>query len=1138
MAVVLMVFAAIPAVGQSQQVRLNTKSPTVKMAINVIGKQTGMSVDYAGNALRMDRKMALSSLSLPLSELMESMLDGTGYTYSISGRHIVVEPKQAKSQEQRPQQQDKMRVSGRILDENGEPIIGATVKEKGTGNGTVTDLDGNFSLEVEKGSRLVVSYIGYTTSEVAAKNSVNLSLGRDLQELDEVVVVGYGTQKKRDLTGAISSVKGGDLELDGVASVAHALSGKAAGLYIKQNSAQPGGGVDILVRGAGSVNAGNDPLYVVDGFPVAKLDQSNGGDTKMDPGTQSVLNFLNPNDIESIEVLKDASATSIYGARAANGVVLITTKRGKTGAPRLNYAYNYTFQKYSDTYDMLSLGEWMQMRNEISMETWMWNNQVAPYGTNTMAQAQAQPQNGVGHVYPYTEAQISAAGVGTDWLGLITRNGSVDEHNVSLQGGSDKTQYMLSFNYYKNNGIIRNSGMTRYTLKANIDQAFLNIFKAGLNLTMTRINNQNTQLGSGQYENSGIIRSAVAMSPEVKAYDEELKTYPVNPLQAKVPNPYSLLTNTDNGRTNRLLANLFVEARPLKELLLRVNLGIDHANMDRKTYQPRTTVNGNDLSGVAYIYNKNNDQYLAEATATYTKQFADIHSLNLLAGTSYEQFNYDDSELGNNNFLTDAFLYNNIDAGAGTKIVKSNATKNTMQSFFLRAAYVLKDRYLLTATLRADGASVFAKNNKWGYFPSVALGWTASEEPFLRNVNWLSNLKFRLSWGQTGNADIGTNAFASYLAESAYVNGNHQTVIGVKKGKLENPDLKWETTTEWNLGVDFGFLKGRISGTVELYQRVISDLLNYRLLNTFQEVPQVMANIGKTKSHGIELTLNTYNVVTKNFEWSTNFTFTAYKDRWKERTPDWKPNIYEREDDPIRPIFSRLADHILQQGEPVPAAQPDLKPGQIVIKDIDGYKRDAQGNPVTDENGRFILTGMPDNKIDDADTKLIGTQDPGWLAGMNNTLKYKNFEFAFMFSGMFDRIMQDPTQMMYGMNGKQIWTAAENGMKSNKERWTPTNPSVKYPSPFFLEGQGRYYTAGDFFYQKAWFIRLQSVSLGYTLPKSWIAKANFISSIRLHLSANNLFVITPYTGLDPETDAYPAAYPNARSFSFGVNISL
>ena len=1028
-------------------------------------------------------------------------------------------------------------LTGTVTDEQGEPIVGATVIEHGKKTGTITNGDGAFSLATTPGTTLTISYVGFAPQTVKARNGMRVILSEEAKGLDEVVVVGYGTMKKRDLTGAVSSVKGTDLAVAGVASAAHMLAGKAAGLYVRQNSAQPGGGLDILIRGAGSVNASNEPLYIVDGFPIAKLDQQKGENGRMDPGTQGVLNFLNPNDVESIEVLKDASATAIYGARAANGVVIVTTKRGREGKAVVNYSYNYSYQHYSDKYDVLSLRDWMIEKNKSSWEYWIWENEVGPWGSKTLEAALAAPKSGLAYTRPYTDAQIAAAGAGTDWVGLITRNGHIQEHNLSIQGGSKDTQYMISLNYYDNEGIVRNSGMSRYTVKSNIDQRFLNVFKAGVNLTLTRIDNNNTQLGSAQFEKSGIIRSAVQMGPNILAYDPVTGTYPVNPLLGTQPNPYSLLNNIDKGRTNRFLGNMYVEARPIEGLTLRVNAGLDRANISRKTYEPKSTLYGRNLQGNGDIYTNDNNQYLLEATATYAKTIKEQHKVNLLAGTSYEQFNVEGVNSGNNNFLLDGFLYNNLNAGTGTKRVGSSFSKNKMESYFFRVNYIFKDRYYLTGTFRADGASVFAKNHKWGYFPSAALGWTFSEEPFMKSLSsWLTMGKMRLSWGQTGNSNIGSNAFASYYAQPAYNQENGTQLIGVFQGKLENSNLKWETTTEWNFGMDFGFLNNRILASVEFYHRVISDLLNYKPLNYYHDISQVMANIGKTQSTGLELTINTTNVQTRDFKWTTNFTFTTYKDRWKERTPDWKPAVYEKVDDPIRPIYSRRADHILQIGEAAPAAQPDLRPGELVIKDLNGYKRDSNGQPEVDANGRFILTGGPDGKIDDADVELIGSQDPGWMAGMVNSLTYKDFDFSFQLNGMFDRRMEDPTEMAYGLGGGDVARYGYNALSIIKKRWTWDNPSTQYPCSF--NGWGNSYTHGDWYYQKAWFVRLSNITLGWSMPKAWIAKAKYISRVHLSLSASNLFCITPYKGLDPETDYYTAAYPNARTYSLGVNITF
>ena len=521
---------------QSVSVNINLTDKPLSAFIQSIELQTDFKFFYEQQQVDVQQHITVNVQNVSINAALEQALKNTNITYTISEKRILLIQKQNSTS----LQSDKMvEIKGQVTDKNGIPVIGANILVKGSNLGCITDIDGNYSLKVPAKSTIVVSYIGYTTQEVTLKgnNFQRIIMEEDSKMLDDVVVVGYGTVKKRDLTGSVSSVKGDDLSLNGVSSIGHALEGKAAGLYIRQNSAQPGGGLDILVRGAGSVNASNDPLYIVDGFPIAKLDQASGGDAKMDPGTQGILNFLNPNDVESIEVLKDASATSIYGARAANGVVIITTKRGKEGKARISYSYNYSFQKYTDNYDLLSLQEWMIEKNNTTWEHWLWTNNVSPWGNRTLEEAQANPVNGIDYSRPYQDSDIKNAGPGTDWLGLITRDGQIHEHNINLQGGSESTQYMVSFNYYNHQGIVKNSGMTRYTAKANIDQKFLNIFKAGLNLTLTRIDNDNTQLGSGKFENSGIIRSAIQMGPNIQAYDKETDTYPINPLLGQQPNP-------------------------------------------------------------------------------------------------------------------------------------------------------------------------------------------------------------------------------------------------------------------------------------------------------------------------------------------------------------------------------------------------------------------------------------------------------------------------------------------------------------------------------------------------------------------------------------------------------------------------
>lgn len=1113
------------------QITVEASNISIKEILKIIETKSDYRFFYNEGLKGLDKVSSLNVKNASLEKTMSILLTNTDINYKLEKNNLVVlmakvkiAPKEGK------------KVSGVVTDKKGELIIGATVMVKGDKTGTITDIDGNFSLDnVSDQSTLTISYIGYTPVDVKVGSQKNfvVQLEEDAKDLEEVIVIGYGVVKKRDLTGAVSSVKASDMNIVTSSSIGSALKGKAAGLSIRQNSAQPGGGLDILVRGAGSVNADNTPLYIVDGFPIATLDPLGSSDLRLEPGTQSVLNFVNPNDIASVEVLKDASSTAIYGARAANGVVLITTKRGFSGKTIVSYSTSAAIQQHSNIFDVYSLKEWMNAKNNSSWDMWMWENQVIPYGGRTLEQAVSSPKNGVAYDLPYDDNEISNAGKGTDWVDLITRLGSIQQHNISVQGGTDLTKYMISLNYYDNKGIIKNSEMKRYTGKINLDQSINKYVRMGVNFTVSRIDNDNTPLGDKPWEKSGLLRSAVQMGPHIEAIDAD-GNYPINPFLPTQPNPYSLLTISDKGQMDRLLANAFVTAEPIKGLTLKMNIGTDIAYQSRKTYMPKTTLHGGLAGGTATISQGLNEQYLFETTANYNTTIKEIHKIVLLAGFSSEKFKPSFFNLGNNDFLTDAFRWNNLSVGEGTKLVGSSASENNMRSYFTRLNYTLLDRYLFTATFRADGASVFARNNKWGYFPSVALGWNIADESFMEFARpTLSLLKLRTSLGQTGNSDIGSNAFASYAASSAWNNADNVQLVGVFQSRLENPDLKWETTTEFNLGLDFTLYDGKLSGSFEFYNKVISDLLDTKPLNAYHDVSFVIANIGKTQSKGFEATINTKNITKKDFTWTTDFTFSLYRDRWLERSTDWKPSIYQNTNDPIRNIYSRVAVGILQVGDPVPAAQPELKPGQLIIKDMNGYKRDENGDPVV-ENGRFVLLGAPDGIIDDADTRLMGTTDPGYIAGISNHFRIKDFDVSFDFNGMFDRYMMDPTYMAYGASADGIAQYGYNGLRILNKRWTPDNPSTVYPSSYFTWSR---YGYGDWFYQKAWFIRLQNITLGYTLPTSQALKKIF-SSFRVYCDVNNVFVITPYTGLDPETDSYTAAYPNARTYTIGLDIKF
>jgi len=1133
----LVLFLAVTTVAYSQTTSfsLDLKNVTVRAALDEVEKQGDYSFLYSEKIVDVTRIVNVSLKEGTIEQVLSQIFEGTNVTHTIKGRQIVLTSPDANNITEPFVNQEPVTVSGKVTDSTGVPVQAVTIRIKGTSKGIVSDGNGKYVLaEVPSNATLVFSFIGMITQEIAVtgRKSIDVTMLEERKDIDEVVVIGYGTIKKRDLTGAVSSVKASDVDLTAASSIGHALKGKAAGLSIIQNSAQPGGGLEILIRGAGSVNSSNQPLYIVDGFPIAVLDQPGTPNERLDAGTQSILNFINPNDIASVEILKDASATAIYGARAAHGVVLITTKRGSTGSPVINYSTSFAIQKHSNIFDVFGLKEWMSEKNNSSWDMWMFENDVTPYGNRSLEEAMVSPKNGRKYKLDYTDEDISNAGQGTDWVKLITRTGSIQQHNLSVQGGTEQTKYMVSFNYFDQKGIIKNSELKRYTGKVNLDQNLGKLFKMGLNLTTSRINSDNTPLGDQPWEKSGMLRAAVQMGPHITAITEDGK-YPINPMLPTQPNPYSLLTVQDKGSMDRILGNINITSEPVKGLVLKLNIGTDIAYQSRKTYMPKTTLHGALSEGIATINQNLNEQYLTELTANYSTTLNDIHQITVLAGVSKEKFKSNGNMGGNNMFLTDAFGWNNLNAGAGTKKVESWGGENKMMSYFTRLNYTYLRRYLLTATFRADGASVFARNKKWGYFPSVAVGWNMADESFMEFLQpAFTMFKLRASYGQTGNSSIGSSAFAAYSASPAWNTIDALPLIGVFQSRLENPDLKWETTTELNIGLDVAIFNNKISGSFEFYRRVISDLLFLKPINTYHDLSFVMANMGKTQSKGFEATINIKNISRQNFSWSTDLIFSMYRDRWLERTEDWKPSVYENENDPIRPIHSRVAVGIMQAGDPAPAAQPDLKPGQIIIKDINGYKRDEFGFPVV-ENGRFVRTGAPDGIIDEADRKLLGKRDPGYIAGLSNHFKYRAFDLNVDINGMFDRQMEDPTNMAFGVSADGIAQYGYNGLRVVKNRWTPDNPSTTQPSSFFGWSN---YGYGDWFYEKAWFIRLQNISLGYTLVRPQAQKP--FSNLRIYFDMNNIFVFTPYKGLDPETDAYAAAYPNARTYTFGLDIKF
>lgn len=998
--------------------------------------------------------------------------------------------------------QEGKNITGIVTDNTG-PIIGANVLVEGTTNGVITDLEGKFALRnVPENAVLQISFIGYKTKEVkvAGKTDFTIRMDQDTEMLEEVVVVGYGTQTKKSLTGAVGTMDMDDVETSTISSISHALGGKVAGLRVNLQSAQPGGAAKFRIRGEASTGAGNDPLIVIDGFPVSNGSSLESGNDFEAGSTDNLLESLNPDDIESISVLKDAASTAIYGARAGHGVILITTKRGKEGKAKVSYSASGSFQQIRANYDMLNAQDYMRAQNMYAFERYQQQNGLGIYKGYLPTQENPAPFEP-----KFTNDQILGA-TGTDWLDEVTRTGFMHQHNVSVNGGSSKTKYMASFNYMNQEGVVKNNGASRLAVRLNLDQEINKYISFGLTASYSQNRYDNVPLGDGDNENAGILVSAVRANPTLPVYDEE-GNYSVDPSRATFPNPVSLLDITDETVKDRLMGNAFVVIKPIKGLELKGTFGADRRMQKRHSYLPKTTLAGANKNGWANVAYQDATDYLMDLIATYSTTIKENHLIKALVGYSYQQFNTENVNAGNQDFLLDSFLYHNLAAGNAAKpVVGSGATKNSMGSYFARVNYQYQNKYLFEATVRTDGAANFDPDHRWGFFPSVSAGWVISEEKFMESTrNWLSNLKLRASYGQTGNSNIGNAINTFYATGDANHNFifNNKIVNGVYVSALGNPLLTWETTTEFNIGVDLGLLKDRIRLTAEYFNRRITDILvSDKPLMFYNEVSSIADNAGSTQSQGFELTLNTANIQTADFDWNTTLTLSRYKDRWRTRPNTWKPSKYQNVDDPIRAWWDYKALGILQPGEKAPEAQKDLLPGQVILWDKDGS-----------------------GSITDDDKVYMGSGDPKIIYGFNNAFRYKRFDLNVYFYGEAGREA--------GASYYENWVDTNNNTQNLSYNifnvFNSSNLSSNQPS--FIRGA---YGIGDYYVKSIYYIRCGNITLGYNVP----VNKKLISNLRVYVDVNNPFIITNWNGLDPETDLNTYNYPNVTSYSLGLNVTF
>ncbi|MCL3779260.1 SusC/RagA family TonB-linked outer membrane protein [Prolixibacteraceae bacterium JC049] len=1085
--------------GQSGKVSIEAENTSVKQILKEIEQKTDYYFFYKVENIDRLGKKTVKFQDASIQQVLDELLNDGGFSYKVVDNYIAI-----KKSGNSATQQQKRTVSGTVTDGNGETLPGVSVIVKGTTIGITTNIDGKFSLNVPATATVLqFSFVGMKTQEVLmnGEKQFNVIMQEDAIGLEEVVAVGYGVVKKSDLTGAVGSVKTEDLSESATSSVMHMLSGKVAGLQVKQNSAQPGGGVSVLIRGAASTGAGNSPLYVIDGFPVSSSSVEPGGPYSY--GSRNPLNAINPNDIESIEVLKDASATAIYGARAANGVILITTKSAQKGSFDVEYSFSYGVQKPKNDFDLLSGPELMEVWNHGYREYYRYQNNYFPYGDKGEAPADKLP------VF-FTDEEIRNA-KDYNYEDMVTRNGEVMEHNFVIKSGSSKAKVYSSFNLYDQKGMLTNLDFKRYSGRINLDYNLSDKFTIGTRMTTSYIKNSNSQMG-GLNDGSGMISAAYQFPRFIKPQDEN-GVYNLNANRPNIPNPLSFTEVTDNTYTYKFLASSFAQYQFTDWLSAKVKYGIDYNKGKRKSYLPKSFLYGANLGGKAQISQVEKATQLFEVTSSFNKEFGKLN-LSGVVGYSTEEYTSESLSASNNTFLTDLFLFNKLEAGEADRPgVNSGYGVTKFKSYFSRVNLNWDSKYLLTLTMRGDGSDKFGENNKWGYFPSAAVAWRAIEEPFLSGIDNLSDLKLRVSYGQIGNSNIGGNAFAYYSVGSDYGFGN-KIVKGIEQTSLSNPDLKWETTTELNLGLDFGLFDNKIHGTFEVYTKTVDDLLSQRSLASYLPISKVAANIGSTQSSGWELTLNTKNT-NGELKWSTDISLGHFKDRWKTRNPEVILKVYQKEDDPLHAIFGYVSDGILQVGEEYPE-NPGIIPGEIKVKDINGV--DEEGN----------LTGQPDGKITDADKVMLGSKQPTLNFGINNTLNYKNFDLSIYVYGMLDRDVYDNNKRNLGILQRE-----NNSTSLTYDAWSSENQDGTLPSGIKQTYSGN----SDFYRTNVNFARIKNITLGYTIDPKLLKATKLVKKARVFVDFSNVAVFTNYKGGDPETDSW-AAYPFPFSVTFGANINF
>lgn len=1106
----------------AQRITLNANNVTVKQVMEQLKRNSGYTFVFSSSDINTKKRISVSINNEDINTAVQQILKGQeNVDYKIEGKRIIIS---REPQTTSPNTQQKTRnvssktpkVTGRIVDIQGNPIIGATVRQKGSNQGTITDFDGNFALNVPDGSELEISYIGFQPQSIHAQagHSLFITLKEDTKALDEVVVVGYGVQRKADLTGSVANIKSEKLMDRPSTTVAQALEGRIAGVNVSSNSGRPGGRTNILIRGYSSINASSTPLYVVDG-----IIWEGGG-----------LDAINPNDIESIDVLKDASSTAIYGTRGSNGVIIITTKKGQKGErPTLSYDANFTLSTLARKIAMLNSEEFMRIwdtgyQNAQKFDPTGWaQGKYTEYTPDYIREHYK-----VGNTYGNHELFDTNGKplYNTDWQDVATRTSFSQNHNLSVTGGSEKTSYGLFLNYTDDEGILRTTYKKRFSTRLNLDTKITDWLTIGamFNYSDIRERFQDMEQGSGNMPRA--MLEAAPILPEKYPDGTVARLSDFKGLEV-ADTPTNLLDLQWQQKSALFNGNTYATFRIINGLEFKTAIGVSNTDWREFIFSP-TTVNLRGTFGRsrASLYTERRRFWQWENYLTYNTRFKKVHSLNLMAGmelSKYHQLRY---EMDGKDLSDDFFSWNNL-GQAKTQSIASSAYGWQMASFFARANYSLMDRYLLTITGRTDGSSKFGKNNRYAFFPSAAIGWRMNEESFLQSAkSWLSNLKLRLSYGVTGNSDIGEYRSLPILGSTTYVFGGNRTP-GITIGELANPDLKWEKTTQLDFGIDLGLWNDRITLEADIFLKKTNDLLYETPVPATSGKQSMMANIGSMENKGLELTLNTINIKSSDFMWRTMFNISFLKNRItrlgvnnedKLVDPDFLgKNVILRVGEPVGSFWGYKLLGTWGSNEADEAAKYGKKPGDLKHEDVNH-----------------------DYQINDEDKQIIGRGTPDFYGSFNNYFSYKNFDLTLELQYSVGADVLNNTN-----HSIEDRTSIANSKKTVLNAWTEENQNTPIAQTR-LAGAGYTTLIDSHKVENGSFLRGKNISLGYNFPKKVLNKLG-LERVRVTLSAQNFFLITSYSGYDPEVSTWDSGfsqniqffdYPKARSYSMGLNITF